>query len=108
MQSLLSRFTAYLRAMDSVEEIDTLPEFKSLAGQQIADYFCKSRQIIIEQKCVTVDQSAKIQKLIEEKLDKKYLNFYGTRELQEILAEVPNGDEINREVYQAATRLLES
>lgn len=107
MQSLLTRFTAYLRSMDSVEEIDTLPEFKSLTGQPIADYFCKKRQIIIEQKCVTADQSAKIQKLIEGKLDPEYLNFYGTRKLQEILAEAPNGDEINRGIYQVATRLLE-
>ena len=107
MESLEARFSTYLRSLDSVEDIDRLTIAQSNKRPPIGDYLCKQRQIVVEQKCVTTKQSARIQELVERKIDPKYLHFYGTRELQDILKQVPNGEEINKEIYRAATRLLE-
>ncbi|HBU4205857.1 TPA: hypothetical protein MCX58_005760, partial [Klebsiella pneumoniae] len=74
-----------------------------------ADYLGMGRKIIFEQKCITQEQSQKIELELEQYVnDENYPVFYGERDFNLVIKDLPNSEDIKNRVFVRITKLLES
>jgi hypothetical protein len=106
--SLEERFNEFVRSLKSAELFD---ELKLTSEQQIAqkpDFFFNERAIIGEMKTITKDMSPKVHAILEKHQDRDdYPVFYEKWEVGKILAHLPDGEEINDEIFRAITSGVE-
>jgi hypothetical protein len=107
--SIDSRFENFMLSLPSVEGIDFIELNKDLRKEKKADYLGMGRKIVFEQKCINQEQSEKIEKELSKYLnDENYPVFYGERDFNLVIQNLPNKEEIKRKVFTHITKLLES
>ncbi|WCN14011.1 hypothetical protein GV054_13890 [Marinomonas mediterranea] len=107
--SLGQRFEKFLLSLPSVEGIDSIALNEVDRKAKKADYLAMGRKFVIEQKCINEDQTNKIQNEVEKYSNtKEYPVFYGKRDLNFVLEKLPNKEEVKRNIYSRATKMLES
>jgi hypothetical protein len=107
-ESLESRFTEFLKSLPGSESIDALTLPVDPRHRRKADFLLADRKIIVELKTLTTDTSPKIELAVEKHRHREeFPLFYGTTDLQRVLAHLPDGDAINRNIYMSITRSVE-
>jgi hypothetical protein len=105
---LETRFHAFMASFPGTESLDIIladPEFN---GNRRADYLLFDRRVIIELKSLEVDTSPKVEKEIAAHRDRDdFPVMYGEVELHKILKHLPDGEQINRRVFNRTTRSIE-
>ena len=107
--SLDQKFKEFVLSIPSIEDIDSLPKSDIDHNKKKADYLGMGRKIIFEQKSITKDQADKIQSIVEQysHLD-EYPVFYGKRDLDLALENLPGNEKIKSEILSKITKLIES
>lgn len=106
--TLEDQFQKFLSFLPGSENIDSLAIPKGGENSQKADYFLAKRQIIIEIKSLKKDTSHKVEKIIEPHRERsEFPNFYGERDLQDVLTHLPDGEEIKKTIYEKITTSIE-
>lgn len=96
---------ASLPDAESIDNIVFGPEFD---GERRADYLVFDRRIIIELKSLEVDTSSKVEKELASHRDREdFPIIYGEVALQKILKHLPDGEQINRKIFNNTTRSIE-
>ena len=109
LSDLVDRFQCFMLMLPSVEGIDQLTVGATDRKPKTADYFGLGRSIVFEQKSINADQSRKIQSELDAHKDEDYYPlFYGTRDIDSVLASFPNAEGVKRRLYTRITKLLES
>ncbi|RUR97689.1 hypothetical protein [Pectobacterium polaris] len=107
--SIDSRFERFMLSLNSVEAIDSIELNQELRKKKKADYMGMGRKIIFEQKCITQEQSQKIENELEKYVnDDNYPFFYGKRDFNLIIKNLPNNEDIKKRAFFQITKLLES
>jgi hypothetical protein len=102
------RFKQFLALHQETENIDEVIPPYAFDGKKRADYLLANRKIILELKTLETDTSAKAQKEIDKHQHRKdFPLVFGKVNLQEILRHLPDGEEINKRIYQDITRSVE-
>lgn len=105
---LESRFHSFMESLPDTESIDSIIDGPEFDGEKRADYLVFDRRVIIELKSLEVDTSPKVDKELEFHRDRDdFPVFYGEVELQKILKHLPDGDQINRRIFNNTTRSIE-
>ena len=108
MTDLEVRFQQFMLQLPSVEDIDGIHLSVEERRNRIADYFGLGRTVIFEQKCISQDQSEKIQSEVEKQSEEDYYPyFYGERNIDLILEKFPDAENVKRRIYSKITKLLE-
>lgn len=108
-ESLESRFKLFMKSVAFSESIDEILRRSTTEDRKRADYLLFERTAIAELKSLSEDPSAKV----DAELDKhKYRTDYplacGQISLQSILQTLPDGEEINRDIFFKITRQIKS
>ncbi|MBB7721823.1 hypothetical protein HEL96_021830, partial [Escherichia coli] len=107
--SIDSRFEKFMLSLPSIESIDSIELSEELRKEKKADYLGMGRKIIFEQKCITQEQSQKIELELEQYVnDENYPVFYGERDFNLVIKDLPNSEDIKNRVFVRITKLLES
>ncbi|EDQ1139349.1 hypothetical protein BZZ94_003785, partial [Salmonella enterica subsp. enterica serovar Agbeni] len=107
--SIDSRFEKFMLSLPSIESIDSIELSEELRKEKKADYLGMGRKIIFEQKCITQEQSQKIELELEQYVnDENYPVFYGERDFNLVIKDLPNSEDIKNKVFVRITKLLES
>jgi len=106
--TLEERFTEFVRNLQSAEIFD---ELKLSPEQKLAkkpDFFFFERQFIGEMKSIKKDMAPKAQTILDKHKDRpEYPVFFGQWEVSKILNHLPDGENINQEIFRAITSALE-
>lgn len=102
------RFHSFMASFPGVESIDNILSGPEFDGEKRADYLVFDRRVIIELKSLKVDTSPKVEKELAHHRDcDDFPVFYGEVELQKILKHLPDGERINRRIFNSTTRSIE-
>jgi hypothetical protein len=106
--TLEERFTEFVRNLQSAEIFD---ELKLSPEQKLAkkpDFFFFERQFIGEMKTIKKDMAPKVQTILDKHKDRPdYPVFFGQWEVSKILKHLPDGENINQDIFRAITSALE-
>jgi hypothetical protein len=101
------RFLAFAKTLSGAECIDELDLTSDQKEARKADYFFDNRRIICELKSLKTDTSVKVEKLLAPHKNRpEWPLFLGAVELRKILKHLPDGDRINKELFEAITTAL--
>lgn len=105
---LNSRFDSFMKAVSTIECIDSIPVPPKYISPKKADYFGMGRSVIFEQKSINQEQVNKIQNEIEKHQNEEYYPvFYGQRDVNLVLENFPNKEEMKRKIFNKITKLIE-
>jgi hypothetical protein len=105
---LEERFNEFVRSLQSAELVDEIQLTQIQQTAKKADFFFDERQIIGEMKTITKDMEPKAKEILEKHQDRdEYPIFYDDWEPGKILAHLPDGKEINAEIFHAITSGVE-
>lgn len=104
---LLDRFETFIRTMRGFESIDVLLKGVRQDGRKRADYLLLNREIIVEQKALVTDPLEKPQRFVDGLMDEGRIILYGRASTDAIFDELPDGQELKREMYLRITKSLE-
>jgi hypothetical protein len=108
-KTLEERFIEFLDMLTDVENIDKLNMTKQQKDAQKADYFSQNRELIIELKSLETDTQPKVEKILEPHRSRpEFPDFYGEWEVHKILKNLPDGNEINKEIVEAVTSSIQT
>lgn len=106
-RNLEGRFCDFLDSIPGAEKIDDLG-LPDTPGQRKADYLLGQREVVIELKTLTKDTSHKIEPAVDKHRQRdEFPLFYGSADLRKVLAHLPDGEGIYRQIYLATTRSVE-
>lgn len=109
MVNLNSRFSAFMKTVPSIEDIDATPVPQKYTSPKKADYFGLGRSVIFEQKSITQEQANKIQdELDKHETEEYYPIFYGARDVNLVLEHFPNKEEVKQKLFNKITKLIEN
>ena len=107
--SLEKRIFRFLESRVGAECIDKLQLTPAQRASGKADYFLLGRAVICEVKAFETDTKTKIDALLKPLMASEQAPlFYGEWRLENVLKHFPNGAEIKREVFDAATSAVEN
>lgn len=96
----------FLSCLDYVETLDG--NVKAPDGVRIADYLFFNGKTVTELKTLKSDPSDKLNAKAQELMDEEsFPLIYGQFDLHKAVAEMPDGDRVNRKLFLYATRQLE-
>lgn len=103
---LEERFERFALNLPGAESIDALGLDSS--GGPRADYLWRERSVVVEVKILRGDPQEKIDGMFEQ-LGKRddFPIFYGQAPAQRVLANLPDGDELLRKLYEKVSRAIE-
>ncbi len=105
---LEQRLLAFLEKRPGSENIENLPLTPAQKAAEKADFFLNDRAVVCEVKQLQADTKAKIDLLLEPVLaDKNAPVFYGEWPLDKVLKHHPDGEQIRRKIFDAATSAVE-
>jgi uncharacterized protein YjiS (DUF1127 family) len=107
-RNLEGRFTAFAKTLGGSECIDDLDLTDDQQKAKKADFFFNNREIISEFKSHQTDTSDKIEKILAPyRNTPEWPHLYGNQELHKILAFLPNGKDVNAQIFIAITDSIE-
>jgi hypothetical protein len=107
-RNLEGRFTAFVRTLDGAECIDDLDLTPAQAKAKKADFLFDGRKIISEFKSLQTDTSEKIARILEPYRDTpEWPMLYGEQQIHTVLSFLPNGKELNKQIFTAVTDSIE-
>jgi hypothetical protein len=107
-ETLEVRFKKFLASRPDAEIIDEIIPPGDYEGKKRADYLLANRKVILELKNLETDISPKAQKEIDKHEHRKDFPFiYGKVDIQKILQHLPDGQEINKRIYELISRTVE-
>ncbi len=105
---LNSRFSAFMKTISSMEDIDAIPIPKKYNSPKKADYLGMRRSVIFEQKSITQEQAYKIQdELNKHENEEYYPLFYGARDVNLVLDHFPHKEKVQQKLFNKITKLIE-
>jgi len=106
MPSLEHRLLAFLRLWPAAEAIDDLPIPST--GPKRADFLLAGRAVVVEVKSLSADPSHKVESTLEPHRDRpQFPLFYGEVAVAKVVAHLPDGDQIMKQLAQRLTRSVE-
>lgn len=106
--SLENRFNHFVRTFPGAEVIDSLDWPDHPSKRRKADFLLEERQVVIELKTLTKNTADKVEREMDRHRERReFPLFYGTRDIQSVLADLPDGKDINRRIFGAITRSIE-
>lgn len=107
-KSLEERFIDFAKNLDGAESIDSLQLTPEQEMAERADFFFDHRKVICELKSLKKDTQYKVYEILQPHQDRpEWPVFYGQREVFKILKCLPDGDQINRKIFDAITSAIE-
>ena len=102
------RFLQFLSGISGAESLDQLLAGEKYRGERRADFLLFDRRVILEVKSLEVDTSSKVEGVLSAHRDRKdFPLFYGEMELSKVLEHLPDGKEINDQIFLRTTRSVE-
>lgn len=106
--SLEERAKLALSRMQGAEDLDTLGLKTDKRGNRIADYLLSDREVIVEVKTLLEDPEHKVELTLDlHRKREDYPLVFGKVALQEVLGHLPDGEEINEQIYGRVTRSIQ-
>lgn len=106
--SLNDRFKTFLASLPFVESVDDLNLPSEFDESKRADYLVDNRKMIIELKSLEVDPEHKVHTELEKHKERdEYPLFYGRMEVTKVLKHLPDGEEIQRRLFDKISRSIE-
>lgn len=107
--TLEHRFTTFLSSLPGAENIDCIDMPVAKRDRKKADFFLNNRSVVVEVKSIKTDTSHKVEKVLKPHRDRpEFPVFYGEMHISKILAHLPDGEEINQEIFQKITHSVEA
>ncbi len=101
------RFIAFAKGLPSAEYIDEMELTPEQKRARKADFLLDNRQIICELKSLKTDTKGKVEKVLEpHKQRPEWPIFFGSVEVHKILKHLPDGDRVNRQIFDAVTSAI--
>lgn len=106
MASLRERFESFLKTLDGFESIDTLLKAADPHGRKRADYLAYNRHIVIEQKVLQSNPTAKPQKFVDKLAHERGFMFFGNLSSEQIFAKQPDPEKLQRRMILDLARVI--
>ena len=107
--SLVDRFMTFVGRLEGSENIDDSLSNVELSFGKRADFLLNERQVILEIKSLEINPQYKIdQRLSPHRSRSEFPLFYWTSDLEAILPNLPDGEEIRRDIFHAVTRAVQT
>lgn len=101
------RFIAFAKSLPDAECIDELELTPEQRESRKADFFFGGRRIICELKSLKTDTAGKVEKVLEPHKERpEWPIFFGSIEVNKILKYLPDGERINRQIFDAVTSAI--
>jgi hypothetical protein len=105
---LKERFDEFVGTLKNAEIFDDINLTPEQDKAKKPDFFFNERQFIGEMKNITKDMMPKVEAILEKHQNRSdYPVFYSPWEVSKILAHLPDGEEINREIFRVITSAIE-
>jgi hypothetical protein len=102
------RFNEFVRTLKSAEIVDEMELTPEQMNAKKPDFFFNERQLIGEMKTVAKDMMPKVEAILEKHRNRpEYPVFYSEWEVSKILSHLPDGEEINSEIFHVITSAIE-
>lgn len=102
-----ARFIAFAKSLPGAECIDELDLTLKQKEARKADFLFDNRRIVCELKSLKTDTEGKVEKILEpHKQRPEWPIFFGSVEVQKILKHLPDGERINRQIFDAVTSAI--
>lgn len=99
------RFAA---SLPDAEVVDFVPMTEVQKREKKADLFLDGRKIVAEVKSLESDVSPKVERILEPfRQSPHYPVYFGSWPIEEVLARLPNGKDIKRQIYESVTAGVE-
>lgn len=106
--SLNERFKSFISQLPYAEVIDDLDLPSEFNEKKRADFLIENRKAIIELKSLESDPENKIHAELEKHRERdEYPLFYGELEISKVLKHLPDGQQIQRGLFDKITRSIE-
>ncbi len=106
--ALEQRFLNFLSTVPGSESLDDLLCGEAYSGQRRADYLLFDRSVIVEVKSLETDTSPKVEAEMGHHRERdEFPIIYGKVELTKVLKHLPDGEEINKQIFYRTTRSVE-
>ena len=103
-KSLESRLLRFAAALPDTELIDSVQMTSEQNRSKKADVFFRNRSIIAEVKSLMTDVSPKIDKVLDPLRETdEYPAYYGTWPIDRVLAQLPNGELLKKQLYEVVS-----
>jgi hypothetical protein len=101
------RFIAFAKTLPGAEYIDEIDLTREQKEARKADFLFDNRRIICELKSLKTDTGGKVEKILEPHKERpEWPIFFGTVGVQQILKHLPDGQQINRQIFDAVTSAI--
>ncbi len=108
-KELEARFKIFLNQLPGVEDIDKVIPEETLSGSKRADFLLDNRNYVMEMKNLETDPSWKIEDRVAPHREREeFPLFYWRANLNDALAQLPDGNEIEQKIFHAITRSVQS
>lgn len=102
------RFSSFLKTFPGAESLDDLLMSAKYDGERRADFLLFERRVIVEIKSLETDTSPKVETEIAKHREREdFPLFYGEVELNKVLKNLPDGQQINEQIFLRTTRSIE-
>jgi hypothetical protein len=106
--TLEEKFVNFISTLKSAEVIDDLELNLDKRQSKKADFFFNERQFIGEMKSIKKDMKPKAEGILDKHRDRpEYPIFFGDWEVNKILKHLPDGEDINKQIFYAVTSAIE-
>jgi hypothetical protein len=106
--SLNDRFQSFLSKLPFAEAIDDLDLSPEYDKSKRADFLLENRKVIIEIKTLESDPEHKIHTELKNHQERdKYPLFYGVLEINKVFTHLPDGEQINQNLFYNISRSIE-
>jgi hypothetical protein len=101
------RFIAFAKTLPGAEYIDEMDLTLEQKEARKADFLFEDRRIICELKSRKTDTGGKVEEILSPHKERpEWPIFFGSVEVREILKHLPDGDRINRQIFDAITTAI--
>jgi hypothetical protein len=101
------RFMAFAKTLPGAEYIDEMELTHEQREARKADFLFDNRRIICELKSLKTDTGGKVEKILEPHRQRpEWPIFFGTVGVHQILKHLPDGQQINRQIFDAVTSAI--
>lgn len=105
--NLEETFVDFAKNLPRAEFIDELKLDTRQRNAEKADFFFNDRQIVCELKSLRTDQMGKVDKILRPHQQRpEWPIFYGGWEIHKVLRHLPDGQQINKQIYDGVTSAI--
>ncbi|MEO5958646.1 MAG: hypothetical protein ABIR80_05990 [Opitutaceae bacterium] len=107
--ALEDRVLRFLGTRKGAEAMDALTMSPEQQASEKADFFLSGREVVCEVKSLQTDTKEKIEKLVAPLSERPDMPlYYGSWPIEKVLRHFPEGEQIKRELYDAATTAVQT